>query len=119
MTEAGCSFDGLWQGPGTLRSPARWGHLGLAKTQPCRPEPMAKSSLRTSCLQSSGGLGEEARCAHSPRWQPTCSGLMLRSCVMVRSSSEARWQLRASWLHSLRLRQVLVQGLLQSGQAEG
>lgn len=36
----------------------------------------------------------------APAWWPTCSGLMLRSSMMVRSSSEARWLLRESWLHS-------------------
>ena len=35
VKETGCLSDCLWQGPGTLRSPARWEPLGLAEAQPC------------------------------------------------------------------------------------
>lgn len=91
---------------------------------------MAKSSLRTSCFQGPGGLGEEAWCVPGPRL--VAHLLWLDAAVLHDGQEQLRGQVavegvvaaqplqeREHELRVLRHREVLVQGLQQRGRAEG
>lgn len=91
---------------------------------------MAKSSLRTSCFQGSGGLGEEAWYVHGPCLAAHL--LWLDATVLHDGHEQLRGQVavegvvatqplqeREHELCVLSHREVLVQGLQQRGRAEG